>query len=215
MRRSLTLAPGSAAALGLAAVLSLLAACSRSEGAADSGASEGAASAAGETAAPAGEAPLPPASAAAGFLQRTAIVDQFEIESAELVLQRTQNADVRRFAQRMIDDHGRIRQETQALAAAQHLSGPPARLDSPRQGMINALRDARLEDFDRRYIQQQVEAHENALQLLREFADTGDSPALKDWARRTAPAIENHLQMAKALERGPADGAAAGVAQRP
>jgi putative membrane protein len=220
MRRPLMLATAPAAALSMLAALSLLAACDRGSDAPRS--AEAATSPPGVEPAP-GLAPaadvgaeLPPAGSAAGFLERVAIIDQFETQAGQLALQATHNADVRRFAQLMVDDHARIGREGLAVATAQQLNAPAAgRLDAPRQELLDALRDSRAEDFDKRYIEQQIEAHQNALQLLREFADTGDNPALKDWARRTAPAIENHLQMAGALERGPAAGAAGGAVQRP
>jgi len=211
MRRPTTLATTSGTALGRATLPILLAAglllgaCDRGgdEGGSTSDASE---ASAGPGAAPASE--LPPAGAAAGFLARVAIVDLFETQASQLALERTQNADLRRYAQRMIDDHARTSQEVQALASAQRVNAAQAaRLDEPRVERLNALRDARPQAFDALYVDSQVEAHENTLQIMREYADTGDNPTLKDWARRTAPVIENHLQMARALDRGSADGA--------
>jgi putative membrane protein len=195
MRRPLLLATAPVAALS---VLAALSACERREKA--SAASGSAVPSAGSS-----QAPMPSASTAAGFLARAAMIDLFEVQSAQVALERTRNADVRRFAQQTAADHGRTSQELQALATAGQVAfAAPTRLDAPRAEMLTALRDAGPEAFDARYIEQQVEAHNNILPLLREYADNGDNPALQDWARRTAPTIENHLQMAQALGRGPA-----------
>lgn len=186
------------------AVTTAMAACGRG---ADEGAIPDARAPSASTATPPSAEPtLPAANTAAGFLARAALVDLYEQRSAQIALDRSLNADVRRFAQLMLDDHGRMAREAQAAASAQNISvAAPTRPDGRRQDLLSALHDAGADDFDDRYIDQQTEAHDNALQLMREYADTGDNPALKDWARRTAPALENHLQMVKALDRGQAD----------
>ena len=87
-------------------------------------------------------------------------------------------------------------------ARAQNIDLPsPTQLDGRRQEMVRQLRSAAPAELDARYIEHQVEAHENTLNLMRDFAQNGDNAALKDWARRTAPVIENHLQMARAMDR--------------
>ena len=92
-------------------------------------------------------------------------------------------------------------------------------MDGPRRELLGDLRAASGGDFEDRYIDQQIEAHDNALRVLREYAETGDNPALRDWARRTAPRLENHRQMAHALHRrtsagGSAETGAAGGQRR-
>jgi putative membrane protein len=68
---------------------------------------------------------------------------------------------------------------------------------------MNELAAAAPEAFDARYIDQQIEAHEAALGLMQTYARAGDNEAVRAWASRTAPAIENHLQMARGLKRTP------------
>lgn len=209
MRRRMLLATAPVAALS---VLAALSACSRDG-------DEAASAAAAPASVGSSSAPMPAASTDPGFLARAAMIDLFEVQTAQVALERTRNADVRRFAQRMAADHARTSQELQALATAGQIAyAAPARLDAARAEMVTALREAGPDAFDARYVQQQVEAHNNAYSLLRDYADNGDNPALKDWARRTAPTIENHLQMSQALGRGPATapaGAAPPAGQTP
>ena len=148
------------------------------------------------------DAALPPATTAQGFLARAALTDMYEVQAGQAVLERTRNADVRRFAEMMVQDHTRTTNEAQAAARAQNISlTAPSQLDGRRPEMVRQLRSASPAELDARYVEQQVEAHENTLNLMRDFAQNGDNAALKDWARRTAPVIENHLQMARAMDR--------------
>ena len=181
--------------LAAAATTLALSACSEDDGSAtDTSPAAGAPASA--------DAALPPATTVQGFLARAALNDMYEVHAGQAVLERTQNADVRRFAQMMVQDHTRTTNEAQAAARSQNIVAPPPRqLDGRRQDMVRQLRSAAPNDLDRRYVEQQVEAHENALNLMRDFAQSGDNAALKDWARRTAPVIENHLQMARAMNQ--------------
>ena len=139
------------------------------------------------------EAPLQPEGTAAGFTARAALNDMYEIESSRLALAKSQDNDVKRFAQMMLDDHTRTSNEGRAVIAQQGVQVTlPERLDEPRP-----------EAFDARYIEQQIQAHEVALGLMQTYARAGDNEAVRAWASRTAPAIENHLQMARGLKRTP------------
>ena len=49
----------------------------------------------------------------------------------------------------------------------------------------------------------QVSAHKDAVSLFERYAKSGDDPKLKDWAGKTLPALQHHLQMAQDLEGFP------------
>jgi putative membrane protein len=150
------------------------------------------------------DAPLQPENIAAGFTARAALNDMYEIESGRMALEKSQDNDVRRFAQMMLDDHTRTSNEGRAVIAQQGVQVTlPSRLDEPRRALIAELEAAAPEAFDARYIDQQIQAHEAALGLMQTYARAGDNEAVRAWATRTAPAIENHLQMARGLKRTP------------
>ena len=79
---------------------------------------------------------------------------------------------------------------------------PPAHLDTRRQGMIDDLRGAKSEDFDRRYLAQQQAAHEEAVILMRGYAKDGDNSSVKQFAADTLPAVQDHLAMVKKIRAG-------------
>jgi len=138
------------------------------------------------------------------FVQKAALSDMFEIESSKLALERSQVQAVKDFAQKMIDAHTATSNELKSLASAAMVTPPPA-LDNDHSGKLDALRNASAEDFDDIYIDQQTAAHENALNLMRDFASNGKDAGLQAFAQKTAPAIEMHLTEVKALDDSDAD----------
>jgi putative membrane protein len=47
----------------------------------------------------------------------------------------------------------------------------------------------------------QVSAHKDAVSLFERYARGGDSAKLKDWAGKTLPALQHHLQMAEQMDK--------------
>jgi putative membrane protein len=154
------------------------------------------------------EAEPPSATTAAGFVARASMSDLYEVEASRLALERSQSPDVKAFAQSMIDEHSRMSNQLMAAVAQAGLNAtPPVVLDSERTALMEALRGASPADFDSRYIDQQIESHENTLNLVRGFANNGDNDLLKQLATRAVPIIEGHLRTARALNESEAAGA--------
>jgi len=115
----------------------------------------------------------------------------------------------------MVEQHQTMTNQMQAaLSQAGVTVAPPSELDPARATQLGELRGAGPADFDERYVAQQIESHESALNLFRDYAGNGDTPALKGFAERGVPLIETHLQQARALEDAaerPAGGTSAAV----
>ena len=73
--------------------------------------------------------------------------------------------------------------------------------DDRRQGMLDNLRGASNEEFDNRYMAQQIAAHEEADILFHGYAEDGDNPAVRNFAAKTDADIKDHLDMAKQIDR--------------
>jgi putative membrane protein len=139
------------------------------------------------------------------FIQKAGMSDMFEIEASKVALQRSQSKDVKSFAQMMIDAHTATSEAVKPIAASLQVS-PPIQLDAEHQGMLEDLTKADAKDFDKKYLDQQTSAHSKALDLMKDYADDGDNADLKALAASTAPKVQEHLDQAKALDKGGADG---------
>ena len=74
-----------------------------------------------------------------------------EVEAGKLASQKAQNPEVRRFAERMVEDHGRKLQDLQRLAEKQGVAAPN-RLSGTQQEMLSKLQAASGEQFDAAYM---------------------------------------------------------------
>ena len=135
------------------------------------------------------------------YATMAAASDMFEIESSQLAVEKSQNAQVREFAQMLVADH---RKSTADLKAAAGRAQPPIdvapQLNEEQQSNMAALRAASAADFDRTYLSQQVPAHEKALAMVQGYAQNGDVEAFKQHASTVAGPIQRHLQRAQELQ---------------
>ena len=150
---------------------------------------------------PAATVPTPSNEAKApDFVAKAAASDMFEIEAAKLAQKRSANADVKKFAAMMIADHTK---STDALKKAITDSGqaitPPAALPDDLKGKLDDLTRADAKDFDKNYMDNQVDAHQAALDLLQRYAQDGDVAQIKTFAADTAPTVQKHLDTARTL----------------
>lgn len=137
------------------------------------------------------------------FITQAAISDMFEIESSRLAVERSPDAATKTFAQQMITDHTKTSDELKALVAttADIKVSLPAALDKTHQEKLDRLKGLNGADFTTAYHKMQEDAHEDAVSLFKRYASGGEVPALKDWAGRTLPALEQHLKMADELNK--------------
>ncbi len=136
-----------------------------------------------------------------GFINMAAMSDMYEVTAGKIALQRSSSPAVKEFARRMVDAHTQTTSKLKGLIAAYDITvTPPAHVDDLHQGLLDSLRGAKAEDFDHRYISQQIAAHKAADMLFRGYAKDGDLGALKKFATETDPDIIMHLDMAEKFD---------------
>jgi putative membrane protein len=152
--------------------------------------------------------PRPPTAAdlanpliAPGYLAQAASSDMFEIQSGQLAQQMSQNPAVQSFASMIITDHTQSTQMLTSAAAAARVAAPPPTLLPPQQAMLDQLRSAGSgAAFDQAFQQIQIQAHQQALMLHQNYAQSGDVPQLRTTAGQIIPVVQRHLAMAQSLQ---------------
>ncbi|WP_312407988.1 DUF4142 domain-containing protein [Rhizobium sp.] len=135
------------------------------------------------------------------FIMEASASDVFEIESSKLALQKGNDA-AKTFAQQMIADHEKTTAELKALLATGKVKGEPvATLTDDFKDDVDDLAKLNGDDFNKQYIDDQVEAHEDAVDLFKRYAEEGENADLKAWAAKTLPALQHHYQMAQDLDK--------------
>jgi putative membrane protein len=116
------------------------------------------------------------------------------------------NSKVRDFARRMMRDHHTLRAQGAALAKKLNIT-PAAPSDDPVQPMVqnetNTLNTtAKGKDFDKAYIDAEVDAHKAVLDLATKAAGQTQNTELKNLIQKAAPVIQGHLDLAQSIQKG-------------
>jgi putative membrane protein len=131
------------------------------------------------------------------FANLVAMSDLYEIQASELALKRSRRNDVKGFAQEMIRDHKKTSEELKSmLGSMNEATTLPTKLDTLFQVLIDDLRGAANDDFDKRYVAQQQDVHDVAITLVKHYRDQGDTSALRELSKLALPVLEHHRDMA-------------------
>jgi putative membrane protein len=133
------------------------------------------------------------------FVQMAAMGGNAEVEFGRLAAQKSRNDAVRRFAQQMVDDHGKANDELQSLARAAGIPSAP-QYDTEHELMRKDLAQADGAGFDRSYLQGQLIEHQKTVQLLEWEMGSGQDAGLRQYAERTLPKVMHHLQAVQQLQ---------------
>jgi putative membrane protein len=138
------------------------------------------------------------------FIKEAATSDMLEIDAAKIAQQKG-NADEKKFAEQMITDHTKTSSELKQMVPPEMTSAIPTGLDDSSQKKLDKLRDAKANDFAGTYDPMQVSAHKDAVSLFERYSKGGDNAKLKDWAGKTLPTLQHHLEMAQQLNQNRKD----------
>ncbi|MBW9091553.1 DUF4142 domain-containing protein [Rhizobium wenxiniae] len=135
------------------------------------------------------------------FILQASASDMFEIESSKLALQKG-DEPTKAFAQQMITEHEKTSSELKALLAGGKVQGNAVTaLTEDHKEEVDELAKLDGAEFNEEYIDDQVEAHEDAVDLFKRYAEEGENAELKAWAAKTLPALEHHYKMAQDLDK--------------
>jgi putative membrane protein len=135
------------------------------------------------------------------FTLSAASSDEYERQSGQIATQRGQREQVRALGQQLIVDHTQTTVQLTQAATEAGLPPPVPKLHPGLQRKLQLLRDIPAELFDREFLQQQAEAHVDALELMRTYARVGQEAPLRAVAAAAAPIIRGHLDHTLGLQR--------------
>jgi putative membrane protein len=123
-----------------------------------------------------------------------------EVQLGQVALQKSNNEDVKQFAQKMIDDHGQMNDHLKTVGQAIEVKLPdgPSKKDKANIAKLSALSG---DDFDKAYMKDMVKDHKTDLSDFQTEAQAGSNPAVKSFASQGAQIISQHLQMAQQISQ--------------
>ncbi len=124
-----------------------------------------------------------------------------EIEAGKLAKDKSQNDQVKSFAQKMIDDHTKALDELKQLAQAKGVT-LPTEPDRQQKAMEKRLSSLSGDKFDKQYLEQAGDrSHKDTHKLLKQASTKAQDSDLKNYASKTMSVVESHQQMAEETER--------------
>lgn len=134
------------------------------------------------------------------FADAAGASDYYEVEAGKLAEDKATSQGLKDFGRMMVAGHTESTAKLKAAAAkATPVITPNPVLNAEQEANLAALRDAKGADFDARYKEQQIAAHEKALAALKDYAANGDVPELTKFASDTVKVVETHLAKIKAM----------------
>jgi putative membrane protein len=143
------------------------------------------------------------------FVNDMAVAGLAEVQLGKMASEHASSPDIKAFGQMMVKDHSRANTELTRIATQLGIT-PPKQLDAKHKELADKLSKLKGAEFDREYMNAMVEGHQEVANKLKSRAaeKTGGAvgtsgkgeQALTQWATKTLPAVEKHLERAKELQ---------------
>lgn len=124
-----------------------------------------------------------------------------EIELGKIAVSKANDAEVKEYAQMIVDDHTKVNATLKTIADSKSITLPP----TPSNDHSKTLDDFNkkdAKDFDKDYIDEMVRNHESDIDFYEDAANDDDfaDAELKAFAKETLPALRAHLSKAKVIQ---------------
>ncbi|WP_184550282.1 DUF4142 domain-containing protein [Mucilaginibacter sp. FT3.2] len=122
------------------------------------------------------------------------------VKASGLAISNSKNQKVIQFAKAMIDDHTLLSDELRKLEADNFVNDADT-VNVAHQQAIAGLEQKKAADFDKAYIEMVVNEHAQEVVLFKN-ASANKSANVADFAQKTMPALQAHLDSAKMIMAG-------------
>lgn len=131
--------------------------------------------------------------------------NNLEVSSSALAKTHATNAQVKAFATQMVTEHTAMQKQGQQIGKALGVEGTAsdAATDKAEHGAdeLGDIKDKKGADFDKAYMEMQVQAHEKTLAELRSYETRAQNAELKTMITGAIPKVEAHLQKAQQIRQ--------------
>lgn len=134
------------------------------------------------------------------FLENSSQGNVAEVELAKLALQKTHNAQVRAFAQRMIHDHEMLARQMKPFAMQAGVQ-PSTSLDREHQDIYDRLKGLSGPAFDKEYVEDMDKDHHKDLKSFQEEIASTQDMKLKQAVESGEKVIAEHTRLIDGISR--------------
>lgn len=137
----------------------------------------------------------------ADFLVDAANMGMAEIELGKLAQEKARNQRVKDFGAMMVSDHTNASNEVMSLASQRNVTLPDSVSDKKRKDKEDLAKKSGA-DFDKAFMRKMVDDHNETIDLFQKASDNVKDNAVKTFVDNTLPKLRNHLDSAKAIQKG-------------
>jgi putative membrane protein len=134
------------------------------------------------------------------FAMKAAQGNMAEVKMGQLAEEKGSNDSVKNFGRRMVEDHTKANGELKQAATRDNVT-LPTDLDKHDQMVYNHLSKLSGDAFDRAYAKDMVSDHRKDITAFKQEAANGQDPDIKNFASSTVPTLEQHLDLAKEMQK--------------
>jgi putative membrane protein len=132
------------------------------------------------------------------FIKKAAEGGQAEVELGQLAGQKASSEEVKKFGQRMVDDHTKTNDQLKQLASRKGVN-VPEKLNAKDKATKARLSRLSGEQFDRAYMNDMVTDHTKDVAEFRQESKSAKDPDVKNFASQTLPTLQDHLKEARTI----------------
>lgn len=132
------------------------------------------------------------------FATKAASGGLLEVELGKVLAAKGSTPKARKFGQQMVDDHTKANNELKAIAAKHNITLPTS-LGEDHQKVYKDVTEEKGVDMDKEYLKEMVKDHEEDVKEFTEASVKASYPDLKEFATKTTPKLQHHLEMAQQM----------------
>jgi putative membrane protein len=133
------------------------------------------------------------------FISNAAKGNRAEVTLGKMVESKTNNPSVRQFAQQMVKDHTTALNELTQLAQSKNITLPEG-LPDDATALQSKLSSASGKTLDKDYMDGMVDDHKKDVSEFQDASQNAKDPDVKQWAAKTLPTLQAHLQKAEQVD---------------
>jgi len=145
---------------------------------------------------------LASAAGPADFLGPAVECNTFEKEMAQKAAENATNEDVKKFAQRLAEDHTNFEKELLQLVKDKKVGVATGTNKEHRDKLAELAKTPKGADYDKKYLAFVVDEHEKAIRQVEACAkDNAQDAGCRACAEKALPTLRKHLEEARALQK--------------
>jgi putative membrane protein len=123
----------------------------------------------------------------------------YEVQLATMAVTKATSAEVKKFAQMMVDDHTKVNNELKAWAGKNSVTLPDVMSEEKQKKYYDLESDKEVAKFDEKFMDEMVEDHKKDIKKFEDVADDSENAELKSWAAEKLSTLRHHLSEAERI----------------